>query len=222
MSTSDPLILGFDTSAAHCAAAVVSGGRVLAHLHEDMTRGQAERLFPLIAEVMKEAGAALADLDALAVGTGPGNFTGLRIAVSAARGLALSLERPAIGIPSHEALAEGLPRPLLVSIDARRERLYLQLFGREARGPEIAALDDVGNGWDAPGLHVTGHAAADIAARTGAVAIEAPAPAPSVALAALRRLAAAPAATDWPRPAPLYLRPADAAPSSEAAPILLP
>ncbi|HRO15722.1 MAG TPA: tRNA (adenosine(37)-N6)-threonylcarbamoyltransferase complex dimerization subunit type 1 TsaB, partial [Paracoccus sp. (in: a-proteobacteria)] len=85
------LTLGFDTSAAHCAAAVVFGGCILAQRFEPMQKGQAERLFPLLAEVMDEAGVALSDLTVLGVGTGPGNFTGIRIAVAAARGLSLSL-----------------------------------------------------------------------------------------------------------------------------------
>jgi tRNA threonylcarbamoyl adenosine modification protein YeaZ len=185
-----------------------------------MARGQAERLMPLIAEVMAEAGAALGDLDALAVGTGPGNFTGLRIAVAAARGLALALGRPAIGVPSHEAMAEGLPRPLLVSIDARRDRLYLQRFGDDPRGPEL--VEAVSPSWVAPGTSVTGHAADALAARYDLRAVGATPPAPGVASAAMRRFRAAPACRTWPRPAPLYLRPADAAPAPEAPIVLLP
>jgi tRNA threonylcarbamoyl adenosine modification protein YeaZ len=216
------LILGFDTSAAHCAAALVSGDRILSHRHEELGRGQAERLFPMITEVMEEAGCTLADLDAVAVGTGPGNFTGLRIAVSAARGLALSLERPAIGIPSHEALAEGLPRPLLASIDARRDRVYLQLFGDGTRGPETVMLDTVDTAWGVPGLMVTGHDAARIARRLEAAVVPAQPPAPAIVRAASRLLAESSGRTDWPRPAPLYLRPADAAPPADRGPVMIP
>ena len=78
-------VLGFDTSAAHCAAAVVSGGRVLACRVEPMARGQAERLFPLLEALLSQAGVTWRDLSAIGVGTGPGNFTGIRIAVAAAR-----------------------------------------------------------------------------------------------------------------------------------------
>ena len=83
----DGLSLGFDTSAAHCAAALVSGTRILAARHEEMTKGQAERLFPLLAELLAEAGVDWRDLSVVGVGTGPGNFTGIRIAVAAARGM---------------------------------------------------------------------------------------------------------------------------------------
>lgn len=91
-----PLLLAFDTSAAHCAAVLVRGGRILAARVEAMDRGQAERLLPLLEDLLSEAGFGWPDLDGLAVVTGPGNFTGLRIAVAAARGLALGLDRKSV------------------------------------------------------------------------------------------------------------------------------
>ena len=94
----DPVVLGFDTSAAHCAAALLRGDAILAHRHEEMGKGQAERLFPLLEDLLSEAGLTWRDLHVIGVGIGPGNFTGIRIAVAAARGLALSLGIPAIGI----------------------------------------------------------------------------------------------------------------------------
>ncbi|WP_444870364.1 tRNA (adenosine(37)-N6)-threonylcarbamoyltransferase complex dimerization subunit type 1 TsaB [Rhodobacter capsulatus] len=108
---SEPLVLGFDTSAAHCAAALVRGGTVLATRAEDMAKGQAERLMPLLEELLAEAGLGWHDLDALGVGTGPGNFTGVRISVAAARGLALGLGIPAVGVSVFEALAQDAPPP---------------------------------------------------------------------------------------------------------------
>lgn len=123
------LVLAFDTSAAACAAAVLSGQAVLAQAEEPMATGQAERLIPLCEELLARVDAGWHDLSVLGVGTGPGNFTGVRISVAAARGLALSLGVPAIGVTRLEALAEGLPRPLAVVEDARRGAVYLQLFG---------------------------------------------------------------------------------------------
>ncbi|NKX43344.1 tRNA (adenosine(37)-N6)-threonylcarbamoyltransferase complex dimerization subunit type 1 TsaB [Roseicyclus persicicus] len=218
MSTSEPLILAFDTSAAHCAAALLSGDRVLARAEEAMAKGQAERLMPLVAEVMAAAGKALSDLDAIGVGTGPGNFTGIRISVAAARGLALALGVPAVGVTRLEAMALDQPRPLLACVAAPRDQLYLQRFGAGvARGPEMAALDRL-DGWALTGLTVTGDRADEVAARLGAAVTE---EAPR-AVAIARH-----AATRWrdpalPRPAPLYLRPADAAPSSAVPPAILP
>lgn len=116
-------ILGFDTSGPWCAAAVLDGGAL--HLRaEEMGRGQAERLVPLLEELLAEAGLRWADLDALGVGVGPGNFTGIRIGVSTARGLALGLGIPAHGVTGfvqrgggsvpaprgrHYALVDGVP-----------------------------------------------------------------------------------------------------------------
>ncbi|PKP74508.1 MAG: tRNA (adenosine(37)-N6)-threonylcarbamoyltransferase complex dimerization subunit type 1 TsaB, partial [Alphaproteobacteria bacterium HGW-Alphaproteobacteria-6] len=99
----DALVLGFDTSAAHCAAALLRGDRILAARAEAMGRGQAERLMPMLEEMLAGAGAGWRDLAAIGVGTGPGNFTGVRISVAAARGLAVALAIPAIGISGFEA-----------------------------------------------------------------------------------------------------------------------
>jgi tRNA threonylcarbamoyl adenosine modification protein YeaZ len=123
------LILAFDTSAAHCAAVIVSGDTVLARRHEEMNRGQAERLFPLLEEMLGEAGTGWRDLRALAVGTGPGNFTGLRVAVAAARGLALATGLPAFGVDGFAARAEGAPGPSLVCIAAPRGAVHVRRIG---------------------------------------------------------------------------------------------
>ena len=102
----NPTLLAFDTSAAHCAAALLSGGRIVRAVHEDMTRGQAERLMPMLEELLANEGAVWEELDAIAVGVGPGNFTGIRIGVSAARGLAMSLAIPAIGVSTFKLRAD--------------------------------------------------------------------------------------------------------------------
>ncbi len=213
----EPMILAFDTSAAHCAAAVLSGGRIVAAAREEMAKGQAERLFPLLAELLAKAGADWRDLTALAVGIGPGNFTGVRIAVSAARGLALSLNIPAHGVSGFEALAYGLPRPLLSSIDARQGRVYLQRIHGAEEAPLICDIGGLPQALATPGLRVIGHAAAGIAAQLGAqeAAPVLPLTEAMAFIAASRRITQA-------RPAPLYLRPADAAPSRDAPPVILP
>lgn len=155
-----------------------------------MAKGQAERLIPLLEEVLAEAGLTWRDLDALAVGTGPGNFTGVRIAVSAARGLALGLAIPAIGVTTLDALAHGLPRPLVVAEDARRGEFYVKTFGP------------------------------DTPARLTDTIPDGPRPAPLFPLAeAIARQALVQGA--GPRPAPFYLRSADAAPPSDPPPRIL-
>ncbi len=211
-----PLVLGFDTSAAHCAAALVRDGSILAERLEPMTRGQAERLFPLLEDLLAEAGLGWAALDRIGVGTGPGNFTGTRIAVSAARGLAMSLAIPALGVSGFEALAQAHARPVLVSIDGRAGRSYLQLF--RTTGPD-APITWTGAADDLPalpaGCTVTGHDADRIAALAGATTAPAAALAPAIAMIAQ----SAPA--DAPPPAPLYMRAADAAPPRHKPPVIL-
>jgi tRNA threonylcarbamoyl adenosine modification protein YeaZ len=150
-------VLAFDTSAAHCAAALLlPGGRVLTRL-EPMEKGQAERLMPLLEDLLREAGLGWSDLTRLAVGTGPGNFTGVRISVAAARGLALGLGIPAIGITRLEALAYGLPRPITVVEDARRGEVYVQGFGTDE--PEALLMDGSDLAHVVETAHVTGSAA---------------------------------------------------------------
>ena len=212
---SEPLVLAFDTSAAHCAAALLCGTRIVAAREEPMPTGQAERLMPLLEEVLAEGGAGWRDLSAIAVGTGPGNFTGIRISVAAARGLALSLGIPAIGVSGFEALATGAPRPVLTVIDGRRGALYLQPFGFGDGAPQLA--DTLPDGLIGSGLPVVGHEARAIAERTGGAALDTAHPAAvAIALAALPRIG-----TALPRPAPLYLRSADAAPASDPPPVIL-
>lgn len=94
------MILAIDTSAGQCAVSVAEVARV-----EAMTRGHAERLFPMIGDALAAAGAGWADIARIAVCTGPGSFTGIRVGVAAARGLALARGVPAIGITRFEALA---------------------------------------------------------------------------------------------------------------------
>jgi tRNA threonylcarbamoyl adenosine modification protein YeaZ len=212
----DPLILAFDTSAAHCAAALLSGDRLLVLRHEAMDKGQAERLIPLLEEVLAEGGVTWSDLTALAVGTGPGNFTGVRIAVAAARGLALSLNIPALGVTALEARAFGLPRPLAVVEDARRGEVYLQEFAPDAdqaRVTTVAALP-----FECDLDRFAGSAAEAAATATGGTVLPQPVP----LVEAIARIAATRLDATQPRPAPFYLRGADAAPPSDPPPVILP
>ncbi|WP_289042645.1 tRNA (adenosine(37)-N6)-threonylcarbamoyltransferase complex dimerization subunit type 1 TsaB [uncultured Aliiroseovarius sp.] len=202
----NPLILAFDTSAAHCAAALLSGDDIIAAKTQQMVRGQAERLMPLLEEVLSSVNVAWVDLDALGVGIGPGNFTGIRISVATARGLALSLGIPAIGVSSLEAQAIDTPRPVWSLIDARRDHLYAQYLRPDGDN-------------EAPSLMSAHEAAALSGARIGPDALTDPAGA--IARIAARRLARA-SAVPIPRPAPLYVRSADAAPPRDPAPLILP
>ncbi|SNS69496.1 tRNA (adenosine(37)-N6)-threonylcarbamoyltransferase complex dimerization subunit type 1 TsaB [Antarctobacter heliothermus] len=212
------LILGFDTSAAHVGAALFDGGDVIAAAHEDMARGQAERLMPLLTEVLAEAGLGWGDLDALGVGVGPGNFTGVRISVAAARGLALSLGIPAVGVSLLEAAALDTPGPVLSCLTAPREQAYVQSQGMMPDiHAQLVAVADIPPVWSQPGLTCVGSAAEAVAAHLSATST----PARYAPASAVARIAASRWRDPLPRPAPLYLKPADAAPSRDAPPVIL-
>jgi len=207
------LVLGFDTSAALCAAALLSGGRVLAARHHEIGRGEAERVMTLLEAVLAEGGAGWRELAALGVGTGPGNFTGVRGAVAAARGLALGLGVPAVGVSGFEALAVAQPGAVLAAVATLHGQVAV---ARVMPGAELAGAPWVGlpealpAAWRGSGLDVVGAAAAALAALTGGRALVPACPAPeAIARIAAARAAAGPVA----RPAPLYLRPPDAAPA---------
>ncbi len=136
-------LLAFDTAGTACSAALWRDGALRARRFEAMSRGQSERLVPMIEEVMAEAGIAYPALDAIAVTCGPGGFTGVRIGLATARALALACSRPVIGISNFEAVAAAVPpntqppntqgsaggaRALVVVIDAKRSDLYVQAF----------------------------------------------------------------------------------------------
>ncbi|WP_121063178.1 tRNA (adenosine(37)-N6)-threonylcarbamoyltransferase complex dimerization subunit type 1 TsaB [Chachezhania antarctica] len=226
-----PSILAFDTSAAHCAAALLCYDQIVASRYVPMTRGQAESLMPLLEEVMEEQAMPWDGLDAIGVGIGPGNFTGIRIAVSAARGLAMGLGIPAIGISAFDILRGPTGptdvAPQRVVLQSQRAGLYIQDYvnGRPAAPPQPGANGYAG--WaDVPapdaGFAIVGRHATDIAARWAVKGIDATLPdtgiADTIARIAATRLAQGGPATP---PAPLYLRPADAAPSRDVPPVLL-
>lgn len=127
-------ILALDTALNACSVAVLDGDRILAHVHEKRARGHAETLMPLIQDLMKSCGARFPDLDLIAVTVGPGTFTGLRIGLAAARGIALAAAKPCRGITTLEALAASVPvtasqgRPIIATADARRREIYAQVF----------------------------------------------------------------------------------------------
>jgi tRNA threonylcarbamoyl adenosine modification protein YeaZ len=188
----DPIILAFDTSAAHCAAALLLGSRVITQV-DAMAKGQAEHLMPMLENILAGENLSWGDLDGIGVGVGPGNFTGIRISVAAARGLALGLGKPAIGINGFAARAYGEALPYRATIPAPRGQSYVQVFA--TTGPTDPAQSQTPAGPQ--------KSAADL-------------------IAAVAHLAAERLDSPQPRPAPLYLRSADAAPPRDPAPVILP
>jgi tRNA threonylcarbamoyl adenosine modification protein YeaZ len=215
-------VLAIDTALEACSAAVLDTGRAdgLTLRSLPMLRGHAEALMPLIATVMSDAGAEFSELDRIAVTVGPGSFTGLRVGVAAARAIALASGKPAVGLTTLAALAapffEAKGGGALMSvIDARHDRVYMQLFGPGGRslvGPRIATVNIATHAALSGPIRIVGNAAKLIEEAWPA---SAPAPlvnatrAPDIAWVA--RLGAA--VHDLTEPVrPLYLSDADAHP----------
>ncbi len=210
------LLLALDTATSACSAAVWRDGTVLARRLQPMARGQSEALLPMVAAVMEEAGLGFADLDLLAVTVGPGTFTGIRIGLAAARGLAVATGLPLAGIATPEAVAAAVPaaerhgRTLVVAIESKRDEVWAQAFSSDLvpLGPVAAVLPAAAAALATGPLVVAGDAAPRLLAlRPDALAATSPGwpDAAVVAGLAARHWAAGTALP----PDPLYLRPAD-------------
>ena len=217
-------ILAFDTSSSHCEVGLLLGNEFHGARSVVMERGQAEALMPLLEETLASCNLDWSDLDALAVGVGPGNYTGIRISVSAARGLALALGIPAVGVSILEVMAlENDWESALVCMPAPRNTIYIQSFRGDVPEGPVQVIDPAGSPDPAfSGRAFAGAAAPRLAEIHGGRAIRA-APddkAERMARIAARRLAEGHDPTA--RPTPLYVRAAAAAPPSDPPPVILP
>ncbi|MBA3810520.1 MAG: tRNA (adenosine(37)-N6)-threonylcarbamoyltransferase complex dimerization subunit type 1 TsaB [Caulobacteraceae bacterium] len=210
------MVLALDTCLGACSVAIADGDHTAAWLSEAMARGHQERLALMVRDVMGEARLAFGDLDRIGVTVGPGSFTGLRVGLAFAKGLALALDRPCVGVGALEALAAsaGSPGICAAVIDAGRGRAYLQLFeaGRPLTAPDILPLPEAAERLArARGdrhARLVGPGAALLApmiARAEVVGLVAPSP------ATVARLAADVSPSP---PRPLYLRAPDARPKT--------
>jgi tRNA threonylcarbamoyladenosine biosynthesis protein TsaB len=169
-------ILAIETATLVCGAAILVDGEIVAEESVEERKIHAERLLDLIDRALRRSGSAIGGIDAVAVSIGPGSFTGLRIGVSAAKGLSFATGRPILAVPTLEALArrvaeegpEGMPRFLLPAIDARRDEVYCQLLLREGLSPvcdprdaTLAEVEELCRGKD---VLVAGDGAGKIAA----------------------------------------------------------
>ena len=209
-------VLAIDTALAACSAAVLDtdDGGIVASQSLPMTRGHAEALMPLLVRLMQDAGMAFRDIDRVVVTTGPGSFTGLRVGIAAARGIALAAGKPAVGLSTLAAyaaphMAADETVPVVAAIDARHAHVYLQVFGPGGRthtAPRLSPLAEAVRAaaqsvaaalseFDAKPALVDARAAPDITwvARMGAVVPEGKSP-----------------------PKPQYLRAPDAQPQNAA------
>jgi tRNA threonylcarbamoyladenosine biosynthesis protein TsaB len=215
-------LLAIDTAANLCAVAVFDtvARVVMAEAGEDIGKGHAERLMPMIDDCLHEAGVTVSEIGKVAVAMGPGSFTGIRVGVAAARGLGLALGCPVVGVTTLETLAEAardtyLGRPVIAAIDARRGEVYAQAFGADGRPeeePQVLTAQVVAGriaAADVPPV-LCGSAASLIAAEMQDGAPELAGTAATGPVAVLARLAADREATEAPKP--LYLRAPDAKP----------
>jgi tRNA threonylcarbamoyladenosine biosynthesis protein TsaB len=223
------LILAIDTALDACAAAVLDteAGKLIAQESQAMKRGHAEALMPLIGRVIASSGIAFANLGRIAVTTGPGSFTGLRVGLSAARGIALAANIPVVGVTTLTAYAapivsQNLEPPVISAIDARHDHVYLQVVsgnGSALVRPRVAPIAEALDAWRFGAPHIVGNAAHLLAERWPAHAV-APIkvdaqPAPDIAWVGWLGAAVSPNTA----PArPFYLRAPDAKPAKEFAP----
>jgi tRNA threonylcarbamoyladenosine biosynthesis protein TsaB len=221
------LVLAIDTAGPDCAVALArsaaDGVQVLASVSENIGRGHAERLMPIVESVLRQASYRFRDLDRVAVTVGPGSFTGVRVGIAAARGLALALDIPAVGVGTLDALAF----PILCAessgtgvavLDAKRGEIFTLVRDIATRATLLAAqalsADTLAArlGAASEPLILTGSGAPILAARLAGsdVRIACTAASPDISDVARLGLQAAASAS----PAPLYLRGADAKPQA--------
>jgi tRNA threonylcarbamoyladenosine biosynthesis protein TsaB len=133
-------ILGVDTALGACSVAILDDDQVLAHSFVVMERGHAEALAPMVEASMRDACLAFADLDRLAVTTGPGTFTGQRVGLAFMRGMRIALNKPLLGVTTLSVMAQQAMAETGVSVgvalhDARRDEVYLEIVGAMQRSP---------------------------------------------------------------------------------------
>ena len=207
------IVLAIDTAGVDCAAAVFDSatGKILGRVSETIGRGHAERLMTMIDEALAEAKLSLTDIERIGVTVGPGSFTGIRVGVASARGLALALGVECVGVSTLEVLAQTAAEPdksVLAAINAHRDEVYAQAFagGEPEEEPLLLELDDYLARAAAPDTVLVGSASALVADREAETA---PDHYPIEIVARLASLAKAQG-----KPKPLYLRGPDAKPQT--------
>lgn len=216
------IILAIDTSASLCAACVYDSAadRELGREVLDIGKGHAERLIGVIDYALRKAKLTLPDMDAVAVSVGPGSFTGVRVGVSTARGFALALKIPAVGVTTldavaEEARAEHPESRILVALDAGRGEINLAVYEPEGSlcyGPAVATLEEAVDLASRHSAVLAGSAAEAIAASLPHARLAGQRGATADILTYARLAARQGASAE--KPKPLYLRAADAKPQA--------
>ena len=218
-------VLALDTALGAASAGIFDfpEGAVLAQRSQAMERGHAEALIPMVEGIVGEIEGGFGSLDRIAVTVGPGSFTGLRVAIAAARAFALAMDIPVVGVSTLVAyaaplLASGSRATVGVAIDARHGSVFFQSFwldGRKAFGPALVTIDQAVTELRGGPARLTGSGAALVAAAAGLRGVEAQVvscnSAPDIAFVARLGAAADPALAPS---SPLYLRAASAMPQT--------
>ena len=139
-------VLGIETTSRRGTVALLENGKVVSTRVHDSSSSHGEVMLPLVGELFAETGWARTALDRIAVGTGPGSFTGIRVGLALAKGLGLGLDRPVLGIGSLRAMCRGVPADLPGSrcavLDGRRDELFVGVYeidGTQVQEPRILA-----------------------------------------------------------------------------------
>jgi tRNA threonylcarbamoyladenosine biosynthesis protein TsaB len=168
------LVLAIDTALEACSAAIYDSVEetIVASDSQIMARGHAEALMPVIAAVMRQGAVSFSRLDRIAVTVGPGSFTGLRVGIAAARGIALASCKPVVGITTLSALAAPYiaadpSTPVAAAIDGRHRHVYFQLFGAGGHAllsPRMVPLSEAAHAASGASARLVGSGAAMMAA----------------------------------------------------------
>ena len=207
------IVLAIDTAGTGCHAALYDSrtDAVLGAAGADIGRGHAERLMEFVDGALAASGLDLPSVERIAVTVGPGSFTGIRVGVAAARGLALALGVPAVGVSSLAALAADRQAgtPLLVAMDAKRDEVYWQAFAADGQALSPPALAGI----DAARGIAAGHEGALAGSAAALLRADAPQETDGVSIATVARLGAR-LDPQGHLPRPLYLRGPDAKPQA--------
>ncbi len=214
-------LLAIDTAANLCAACVLDteSGHELGRVVRDIGKGHAEQLMGVIEETLRVSSTDYERLGRIAVATGPGSFTGVRVGVSTARGLALALKIPAVGVTTLEAIAEETRRDfpgrsIMPAIDARRDELYSAVYDEDGKLLYPPAVIDLGEAIALARKYrpvLAGSAAAMVADAAAPSALDRGSLSATADIAIYARLAAV-RNPGGEKPKPVYLREPDAKP----------
>lgn len=215
------IVLAIDTASALCAACVYDSNaeRELGRAQLDLGKGHAEHLMTVIADALAQAGLDFGGLDRIVVCVGPGSFTGVRVGVATARGLALALKIPAVGVTTLEgvatqARAQASERAVMVALDGGRGEINVELFdsaGSATNGPVATTVEGAAILAKEHRGVLTGSASAEVASAAGVDMDIVPGGA-TADIGLYARLGVEKSIDD--RPKPLYLREADAKPQA--------